>query len=269
MRYHSSVRVVPLVVSACALAGCDSIWDLEHIDEVACPDAVGHDEDGDMIDDACDACPFAAVHGADDDNDGIALPCDPDPTAQNEVVLFSGFDALTRTRFLATDGGFKGDAYHVTGTGSAQLIAKLDPASIWVIAGVDVTRREGTGYSEIGFVFDAIAVANETQLSGLLCVLGFGNDETYVETYKRDRATGGDMQVNHSTTPVDIATFSGTMRGAYDRTGMPATTCSFVAADGLEAAISGTPEMPQRAGDLALFAQDVDADFHYLFVVTK
>jgi hypothetical protein len=268
VRYHSRVRVVPLVVSACALAGCDSIWDLEHVEELECPDAVGHDEDGDTIDDVCDACPFADVHGADDDDDGIALPCDPDPTTPNQVVLFSGFDEITRTRFLATDGGFKPDAYHVTGTGSAQLIAKLDPASVWVSVGVDVHRREGTGYSEIGLVFDAIATTDDTQLNGYLCVLGFGNNETYVETYQRRRPDSDDPG-NHSSTPVDIATFTGTIRAAYDRTAMPAASCSFVATDGSEAAISGTPDMAQAPGDLALFAQDVDADFRYLFVVTK
>jgi hypothetical protein len=260
--------VVPLVVSACALAGCDSIWDLEHIDELECPDAVGHDEDGDTIDDACDACPFADAHGADDDDDGIALPCDPDPTTPNQVVLFTGFDPVTRASLVATDGGFSGDAYHVTGSGSAQLIAKLDPTSVWVAVGVDVHRREGTGYSEIGLVFDATVTAANTQLNGFLCVLGFGNDETYVETYDRNRPDG-DTASNHSSTPVDIATFSGTMRAAYGRTGTPAASCTVVAADGSEAAITGTPEMVRAPGDLALFAQDVDADFRYLFVVTK
>jgi hypothetical protein len=264
------VRVVPFVVSALAIAGCDGVWDLEHIDPGAplrCEAPIGHDEDGDALDDACDPCPFDTSNDGDADQDGIALACDPDPSTANQVLLFSGFDEVSRASLTLTGGGFADDAYHVTGTGSAQLIANVDPAAIWVVAGVGVNRREGTGYSEIGYVFDATVAPMSTQLNGFLCVLGYGNSQDYVETYQRQRPLG-DTGTIHSPSPIDMATFKGAIRGSYQRGGSPATSCSFVGEQG-EVAVSGTPLTDLTPGKLALFAQGVDADFHYLFVVTR
>jgi hypothetical protein len=43
--------------------------------------AVGHDEDGDGVDDALDDCPFIAdPQQLDSDGDGVGDPCDPEPT---------------------------------------------------------------------------------------------------------------------------------------------------------------------------------------------
>ena len=260
------MRVVPLVVSALLGGGCDAIFDLEHVDHREC--FLDHDEDGDGLEDDCDPCPFDIDNAGDDDNDGIAQACDPDPARANQLLLFTGFDEVTRSSLVLTDGGYDGDSFHVMGTGSSQLIARLDPASVWVIAGVDVNRREGTGYAEIGFVFDAIATASSTQLNGFLCVLGYGGGEDYVETYRRDRPNN-DSQTNHSPSQVPVATFKGIVRAAYTRDATPAAACSFASADNTEVAISGTPTPAQTPGDLALFTQDVDADVRFLLVTTK
>jgi len=267
------VRVVPFVVSAFALAGCDGVWDLEHLDEptpASCEAAIGHDEDRDGLDDACDPCPFDTRNDGDLDMDGIATACDPDPTAINTVVLFSGFDEVSRRSLTVTDGGYAGDSYHVAGSGSSQLIAKVDSTAVWVIAGVDVNRLEGTGYSEIGVVFDATVVATSSQLSGFLCVLGHSSvpEEYYVETYERHRPLG-DSGVDHRMSPVELSTFQGAILGSYEREAMPATSCSFVTTDDRAVGIGGTPLTDLAAGNVALFAQDVDADFRFLFIVTK
>jgi hypothetical protein len=270
LRYDSRVRVVPFVVSACVCAGCDGVWDLEHIEPItpaSCAAPIGHDEDLDGVDDACDPCPFDIRNAGDDDLDGIAVACDPDPATPNQLVLFTGFDEVSRSSLTLTGGGYVDDAYHVSGIGSVQLIAKIDPTAVWVRAGVAVHRREGTGYAEIGFVFDSSVVSMNTQLNGFLCVLGYGNDEYYVETYWRQRPLG-DSGTVRQTSPIEIDTFKGSIHGSYERTGSPATSCSFVGEQG-EVAISGTPLTALAPGDLALFAQSVDADFHYLFVVTK
>ena len=82
----------------CALAGCDQVFDLDRpelpIDAPApCVSAVGHDEDGDGIDDACDGCPGIANPGQEDrDGDGVGDRCDPRPDQATEArVRFISF----------------------------------------------------------------------------------------------------------------------------------------------------------------------------------
>ena len=83
------------------LAGCDGIL---HLEQVSAPDAdtcqpvaaactpVGHDEDGDGFDDACDNCPEAANPDQSDcDHDGVGDVCDPDPALAGD----------RRTRFIS------------------------------------------------------------------------------------------------------------------------------------------------------------------------
>jgi Thrombospondin type 3 repeat len=55
--------------------------------------AVGHDEDGDGIDDACDNCPHIPnVDQADADGDGVGDVCDPQPfVAAERIALFDPF----------------------------------------------------------------------------------------------------------------------------------------------------------------------------------
>ena len=57
---------------------------------------VGHDEDGDGVDDACDVCPHMAnPDQADGDGDRVGDLCDPEPTmARQRIVTFDSFVAL-------------------------------------------------------------------------------------------------------------------------------------------------------------------------------
>src|SRR5690348_5557014 len=55
---------------------------------------VGHDEDGDGIDDACDDCPHIADPSQiDSDGDGVGDVCDPDPASPRESITL--FDPMT------------------------------------------------------------------------------------------------------------------------------------------------------------------------------
>src|SRR5258705_271909 len=92
--------MVPLVISASLCGACDRLWNLEHVPDApaaeACTQPIGHDEEGDGLDDACDPCPFDTNNNGDQDDDGIATTCDPDPGTKNDDVFFSGFDGGTR-----------------------------------------------------------------------------------------------------------------------------------------------------------------------------
>ncbi len=100
-----------LAVLVAFLAGCQLVFPLEAPDsEVVpfCAEAIGHDEDLDNIDDACDLCPTEDVAQVDADQDGIGDACDPAPMASCEQrVLFEGFAA--KPPFLLTTDGWVHD----------------------------------------------------------------------------------------------------------------------------------------------------------------
>ncbi len=65
-------------------------------DAQACAGAVGHDEDGDGIDDACDGCPHLVDPAQiDSDGDGVDDLCDPHPLEPRErITVFDPFITL-------------------------------------------------------------------------------------------------------------------------------------------------------------------------------
>lgn len=56
---------------------------------------VGHDEDGDGVDDACDVCPHLLGTQADGDGDRVGDLCDPEPAnPRQRIVVFDPFESL-------------------------------------------------------------------------------------------------------------------------------------------------------------------------------
>lgn len=94
------------------IAGCGRVAFDSRGDSGADCTPVGHDEDGDGVDDACDVCPHLADPGqADGDGDRVGDACDPNPTTPTEHIAY--FDPFTAPRpdwaFLATAPTYDGE----------------------------------------------------------------------------------------------------------------------------------------------------------------
>jgi hypothetical protein len=92
--------VVVALVTGCGRVAFDGAGDAQSDtsgDAFVCMAPVGHDEDGDLVDDACDVCPHIAdAAQADGDGDGVGDACDPRPTTPGDnIALFDAFTADT------------------------------------------------------------------------------------------------------------------------------------------------------------------------------
>jgi hypothetical protein len=254
-------------------AGCDGVFGLQ---EVTTPDArecirVGHDEDGDTIDDACDPCPFSSANDIDDDNDGIALACDPEPTKPNQRVLFSGFGPDSVTQFDLVNAQISGDAVHVMLTMEAAYVFwGTDVDNVIAMAGVDVqSTTTDANYRQLGWLVNATKSGGDVLGTGCVLVKVQPNSPPvdYVEAYDD---LVNDVNFDKQPSPVQIDLFKGTIRADVRRSMAPQLACVWSQTGGASATIAATHPEPQLpAAQLALLLDDITADVKYLFIVTK
>jgi hypothetical protein len=89
--------------------------------------AIGHDEDSDQIDDACDGCPHVADPlQPDSDGDGVGDACDPHPGLADRIVRFDAFASTPSDWTLPAGWSVASD--ELVGTSNGTSVASLDLA---------------------------------------------------------------------------------------------------------------------------------------------
>src|SRR5688500_3777092 len=235
-----------------------------------CDGEVGHDEDGDGSDDACDACPYADDNDLDEDGDGIAGICDPDPTTTNSVLKFAGF-AAEDAELTLTGGAIEDGTFRVRSQAGAVLWGdSIDDA--WVIAGVTVDAIDPAGVRALGVVVDAKAVARVMLPDGTYCAVGEADvpepSTDYIEVFAR-QAPGADETIATDQAVLYLSGLkSAVIQAQHARGATPSMTCAF-GVPGNRALIAGTRTPAPAAGQVGVFGLAVDAKFSFLYVLSR
>lgn len=85
---------------------------------------VGHDEDGDGVDDACDDCPHLADPAQiDSDGDGVGDVCDPEPAMpRQQIVVFDPFTTLGAQWQASSGTTVSGDRLFLDGQNGSSIV---------------------------------------------------------------------------------------------------------------------------------------------------
>jgi hypothetical protein len=115
---------------------------------------VGHDEDGDGIDDACDVCPHLAdANQADGDGDRVGDACDPEPAnPRQQIVMFDPF--MTLDASWTNSGGTQGSdeiVLDARGATSKVIYRAIAPTHDLFIVGL-VTGAADAGTHHVSIV---------------------------------------------------------------------------------------------------------------------
>jgi len=135
-------------------AAVDAPADAPAIDARVCVNPVGHDEDADSLDDACDNCPHAAnLDQRDEDGDDVGSACDYTPGVQ-QLTLFDPFLAARSEWIYGGAITFANDTMIMPGVGDslgAYLVA-APGADVFVTGGV--IDRAGAGSRQFSLQLD-------------------------------------------------------------------------------------------------------------------
>lgn len=259
--YSAAMRRLAIVVMF--LAGCGG-------SDKQCDGEVGHDEDGDGLDDGCDPCPYADDNDLDEDGDGIAGVCDPDPIVPNTVLKFTGFED-DEPDITLTGGTVEGDAFHVKGgsmAGAALWGANVD--HVWVVAGINVDEIDPTGYREVGVVVDASTVPETMLPNGTYCAVGEADvpipGTDYIEVFTRQQPAADETLATDQAVLYLSGLKQAVIQASHVVGQTPSLSCAF-GVPGNRAIIAGTPTTAAPAGQVGVFGFAVDAKFSFLYIL--
>jgi len=206
--------VLIALLTGCGRLAFDATGDANRSDGTSCI-PIGHDEDGDTIDDACDVCPQRTDNGLDSDGDGVGDECDVSPLRQTRVL----FDPFTsqRSEWSSVLGTYTGDAVRfdslVGGTGAA--LAAPPGRETFELTG-DLVFADAS----MAQVLLAIGEAQPATASYYCELLDEGSSVVLQFTYTLD----GSTFMNIATAPLPGRFDSGPFRIVYEHT-PPTSTC--------------------------------------------
>lgn len=216
---------------------------------VACV-PVGHDEDADGVDDACDVCPHLPGDQSDQDGDGVGDACDPQPTVNRQrIVMFEPFVNLAAWTAFSNETA-SGDEAVLSAIGTNRAI--YQPYS------------PQTDFFEIGFSTTTMGAGQ-----GLVMInLDTGSGNYFCEVYDNGGALlqftytlDGSQFFHPGSTALAhrLAQGNGRLQLERDATNVRCTT-SWVG----ETIGVGGPTPALAANTLVVYAENVEARIRYL-----
>jgi hypothetical protein len=143
-------RCFALFLAAAGASGaCGRLSFDGQVDGRPCLDPVGHDEDGDGIDDACDVCPQLVDDQLDTDGDNVGDACDLAAT-QEQRLMFDPFTAMRGEWTYDAMGTFNGDSITLPGIGRTSVMRIFTaPGRTILELGARITEVEAGGFAQI------------------------------------------------------------------------------------------------------------------------
>jgi hypothetical protein len=214
---------------------------------------VGHDEDGDGIDDACDVCPHVAdADQLDGDGDRVGDACDPDPvTPRQHIVLFDPFTQPTAAWVYYLGTSVSNDVLHVPGAGGAAGARLVAPPAVdtYAISARIVTVGTDPAGQDINIQVGPVGVPG-----AYYCELfQQGGTLHFAATYTLDDMTY--MHLGGMTMPTLLAPSD--FKLAFDHT--PPTMNCRLTWNGTDYAIGGA--IPGGIAPDAVFVTSTDVDY--------
>jgi hypothetical protein len=220
--------------------------------------AIGHDEDLDGLDDACDVCPQRADSQVDTDGDGIGDACDLQPT-QERRTLFDPFTGPRPEWIYSGAETIANDVMHVPGVGDSIGERMVDPPArnTWELGGVLLAG--GAGSRQL-----SIQIGPKVGAGHYYCELYDGGSALILQfEYTFD----GTTYMNVAAAPIPGRLDAGAVRMTLEHT--PPNMACLATWKGVDYVAAGAIPPGIPAEELHVAFNNVDADLEWFVRLTN